>query len=104
MAGYIFKVGEIVVHELNPTQQMEIIKIVRQNKMMPTDKMELNPESGKMEFIKELRSFFLGIDCQWFDNEGKKQVARFHSKHLIPRHFAGSPEQISVFLGSKIGQ
>jgi len=101
MQRYIFKEGEEIVHRDNPTLKMRVKRILRQTKKVPKPdgKIFLNPKTGLNEFEKIDKTFFVGLECTWWDKEGKFHKEIFHTKLLIPSHFATSKESILAFLG-----
>lgn len=104
MQRYTFKEGEPVRHLNMLEQKMAVSQIKRQNKKVPTGKMIPDPNTGEQVFEKKDKMFFIGIECQWWDKDGKFHKEIFHSRYLIPEHFALregkiNKDSIAAFLG-----
>lgn len=82
MNRYKFKEGEVVYHVENLQQKMIISKILRQKKLVPTE--EKDETTGGFKKVDKV--FLIGIECYWWDKDGKYQKQKFHSKMLIPDH------------------
>jgi hypothetical protein len=110
MQNYTFHEGEEVRHFHNLEQKMIVSQIKRKTKKIPKPdgKTTIDPSTGKEVFEKIDKVFFEGIECTWWDKEGKFHKEVFHTKWLIPKHFAtsGSTGEINMmsvgaFFGTK---
>lgn len=82
MQRYKFKDGEVVYHIENLQQKMIVSKILRQKKQIPIE--EKDEKTGGFKRIEKV--FLIGIECYWWDKDGKYNKQKFHSKMLIPEH------------------
>lgn len=50
----------------------------------------------KKKYTMEKKIRLIGVECHWFEKDGKFIKARFHSKELIPFHIAERVKKVGV--------